>query len=233
MGRTVLVTGASKGIGWTVAEWFAAEGDTVVTLSRSGTSPSGTVAHAVDVSDPDAVTAVVKQIVGEFGPIEVAVINAGVTDDGLAVRMSTEQWRRVLSVNLDGAFYSARAVLSSMIRQRSGSIIFVGSVSPFLGVPGQANYAASKAGIVGLARSLAKEVASRSITVNVVAPGFIDTDMTAALGNAVDAVTATIPLGRVGETADVAGVVGFLASTSARYITGAVVPVDGGLAMGL
>ncbi len=146
--------------------------------------------------------------------------------------MSDEQWREVLSTNLDGAFYTARAVLASMVRARRGSLIFIGSVSPFMGVPGQANYSAAKAGLVGLARSLAREVASRSITVNVVTPGFIDTDMTSALATA-DAMTAMIPLGRVGAPSDVAGVVGFLASNQARYITGAVIAVDGGLALGL
>ncbi len=137
------------------------------------------------------------------------------------------------ATNLDGAFYCARAVLSSMIRARSGRIIFMGSVSPFYGVPGQANYAAAKAGLVGLARSLAREVASRSITVNVVAPGFIETEMTEGLGSASDAMTALIPMGHMGSVADIAGVVGFLASNSAAYLTGQVIAVDGGLAMGL
>jgi NAD(P)-dependent dehydrogenase (short-subunit alcohol dehydrogenase family) len=232
--RTVLVTGASRGIGQAVAQWFISRGDRVAVCSRSGSGPSdASLSLAVDVSDSAAVAAAVKQVVATLGPIDVAVVNAGVTKDGLGVRLSDEQWRDVLSVNLDGAFYTARAVLGSMIRNRSGSLIFIGSISPFLGVPGQANYAASKAGLVGLARSLAKEVASRSITVNVVAPGFIDTDMTAALGDAVGALTATIPLGRIGQPDDVAGVVGFLASPDARYITGAVLAVDGGLAMGL
>jgi len=234
MDRTVIVTGGSRGIGRRCAQWFIDAGDRVVVLSRSGEGP-GDAAELVrvDVSDSAAVNEAVKHVVTAHGPIEVAVINAGVTADGLSVRMSDEQWRTVMAVNLDGSFYSARGVLSSMIRQRQGSIIFIGSVSPFLGVPGQANYAASKAGVVGLARSLAKEVASRSITVNVVAPGFIDTDMTAGLGAGVDSVIASIPLGRVGDVADVAGLVGFLASPDARYITGAVIPVDGGLAMGL
>jgi NAD(P)-dependent dehydrogenase (short-subunit alcohol dehydrogenase family) len=174
-----------------------------------------------------------KSVVEEFGAVEVAVINAGITNDGLAVRMKDEQWRDVLSVNLDGAFYTARSALSSMLRQRRGSLIFIGSISPFLGIPGQANYAAAKAGVAGLARSLAKEVASRHITVNVVTPGFIETDMTADLAQSRDAVEATIPLGRVGSANDVAGLVGFLASDEARYVTGAIIPVDGGLAMGL
>jgi NAD(P)-dependent dehydrogenase (short-subunit alcohol dehydrogenase family) len=230
----VVVTGASRGIGAAVAERFVELGDTVVGLSRSGTAPPGVAAsHAVDVADSSAVTASFKELVKTHGPVEILVANAGVTADGLTLRMSDEQWREVLSVNLDGAFFCARAALSSMLRQRRGSIIFVGSISPFLGVAGQANYAAAKAGLVGLARSLAKEVASRSITVNVVAPGFIDTDMTAAVGEAAAPLLATIPLGRTGQPVDVAGAVSFLASSDARYVTGAILAVDGGLAMGL
>jgi NAD(P)-dependent dehydrogenase (short-subunit alcohol dehydrogenase family) len=163
----------------------------------------------------------------------VCVVNAGITRDGLAMRMSDEQWREVLATDLDGAFFTARAVLASMVRARQGSIIFMGSVSPFVGVPGQTNYSAAKAGLVGLARSLAKEVASRGITINVVAPGLVDTDMTTDLGPASDQMAAMIPMGRIGQPADIAGVVGFLASNHARYITGAVLPVDGGLALGL
>jgi len=162
----------------------------------------------------------------------VVVANAGVTHDGLALRMSDEQWREVLATNLDGAFYTARAAMASMVRARSGSIIFIGSVSPFIGVPGQANYAAAKAGLVGLARSLAKELASRSVTVNVVAPGLIDTEMTSELGDAKESMAAMIPLGHVGTPSDIAGVVGFLASNRARYITGAIITVDGGLSLG-
>jgi 3-oxoacyl-[acyl-carrier protein] reductase len=234
MTRHVLITGASKGIGYRCAEWFVEHGDHVVAISRSGGAPSGVARSvALDVSDSSALNSAIKEAVSELGALDVAVINAGVTNDGLAVRMSDEQWRSVLSVNLDGAFFTARAALGSMIRARQGSVIFVGSVSPFLGVPGQANYAAAKAGLVGLARSLAKEVASRNVTVNVVAPGFIDTDMTSGLGDAVAEVISTIPLARVGNTSDVAHLIGFLASPGARYMTGAVIPVDGGLAMGL
>jgi NAD(P)-dependent dehydrogenase (short-subunit alcohol dehydrogenase family) len=160
------------------------------------------------------------------------VINAGVTKDGLAMRMSDEQWREVLSTDLDGAFYTARAVVPSMVRARRGSIIFIGSISAFVGVPGQANYAAAKAGLVGLARALAKEVATRLVTVNVVAPGLIETDMTNELGDAKDQMTSLIPMRRIGQPSDVAGVVGFLASNHARYITGAVLCVDGGLSLG-
>jgi 3-oxoacyl-[acyl-carrier protein] reductase len=212
MSRHVIVTGASRGIGAAIAELFVDAGDRVVALSRSGVAPAGCAKSlAVDA---------VKSAIEEYGPVDVAVVNAGVTRDGLAMRMSDEQWREVLATNLDGAFFTARATLASMVRARSGSIIFISSVSPFMGVPGQANYAAAKAGLVGLARSLAKEVATRGVTVNVVAPGLIDT------------MAAMIPMGRIGQPSDVAGVVGFLAGNQARYITGAVLCVDGGLAMG-
>jgi NAD(P)-dependent dehydrogenase (short-subunit alcohol dehydrogenase family) len=234
MSRHVIVTGASRGIGAAIAQHFVAEGENVVTLSRTGIAPSGCAkSFEVDVADSTQVNEAIKAAVAEFGPIDVAVANAGITRDGIAMRMSDDQWRDVLSINLDGAFYTARAAMASMVRARSGSIIFIGSISPFMGVPGQANYAAAKAGLVGLARSLAREVASRSITVNVVAPGLVDTDMTTELGEAKDAMLALIPLGHVGQPSDIAGVVGFLTSNHARYITGAVIPVDGGLGLGL
>ena len=233
MSRHVIVTGASRGIGAAICEYFIAQGDRVVGLSRSGDAPEGCVMkRSVDVSQSQAVNEAVKEAIGEFGPVDVCVINAGVTRDGLAMRMSDDQWREVLSTNLDGAFYSARATMASMVRARRGSIIFIGSVGAFIGVPGQANYAAAKAGLVGMARALAKEVAGRSVTVNVVAPGLIETDMTNELGAAKETMAAMIPLGRVGQPSDIAGVVGFLASDEARYITGAVLCVDGGLAMG-
>ncbi len=232
MSRHVIVTGASRGIGAAIAEHFVALGDRVVGLSRSGVAPAGCAdAARVDVADADAVAAAVKASVERFGPVEVMVVNAGVTRDGLALRMSDEQWREVLATDLDGAFYCARAALSSMVRNRRGSIVFIGSVSPFMGVPGQANYAAAKAGLVGMARSLATEVGSRSITVNVVAPGLIDTEMTTDLASR-EAMTARIPLGHAGAPGDIAGVVGFLAGNHARYITGAVIVVDGGLSLG-
>ncbi len=234
MKRHVIITGASRGIGAAIAEMFIADGDNVVALSRSGFAPAGCgLSLAVDVAASAEVTAAVKTAIDTYGPVDVLVVNAGVTHDGLAMRMTDDQWREVLATNLDGGFFSARAVLGSMVKARSGSIIFIGSVSPFMGVPGQANYGAAKAGLVGLARSLAKEVASRSITVNVIAPGLVDTDMTSGLGNTLEQMSEMIPLGRIGLPADIAGVVGFLASNHARYITGAVIPVDGGLALGL
>jgi NAD(P)-dependent dehydrogenase (short-subunit alcohol dehydrogenase family) len=234
MSRHVIVTGASRGIGAAIAQHFIELGDHVVALSRSAVAPKGCAkSFAVDVADSAAVNEAVKSAVSEFGTVNTVVVNAGVTHDGLAMRMSDDQWRDVLSINLDGAFFTARAALPSMVRARQGSIIFISSISPFIGNPGQANYSAAKAGLVGLARSLAKEVASRSVTVNVVAPGLIDTDMTTALGDALETMAATIPLGHLGQPTDIAGVVGFLASNHARYITGAVIAVDGGLAMGL
>ena len=234
MSRVVLVTGASQGIGAAIAARFVELGDVVVTLSRRPVAPAGVAeALAVDVADSAAVTAAVKGLVERHGPIAVAVVNAGITRDGLVLRMTDAQWREVLSTDLDGAFYTARAVLAPMVRARHGSIIFVGSVSPFLGVPGQANYAAAKAGLVGLARSLARELASRSITVNVIAPGLIETEMTRDVATDGPVGSAAIPLGHSGQPADVAAAAVFLASDGARYITGAVLPVDGGLALGL
>jgi len=233
MSRHVIITGASRGIGAAIAQHFIDLGDNVVGMSRSGTAPSGCVkSFAVDVSNSASVNEAVKASIEELGPVEVCVVNAGVTRDGLAMRMTDEQWREVMATDLDGAFYTARATMASMVRNRQGSIIFIGSISPFIGVPGQANYGAAKAGLVGLARSLAQEVASRSITVNVVAPGLIETDMTSDLGPAKDQMMAMIPMGRIGQPSDIAGVVGFLASNHARYITGAVIASDGGLALG-
>jgi NAD(P)-dependent dehydrogenase (short-subunit alcohol dehydrogenase family) len=233
MSRHIIVTGASRGIGAGIAEHFISNGDRVVAFSRSGTAPEGCAKSlAVDISSSEEVNAAVKAAIEEFGPVDVLVANAGITRDGLAMRMTDEQWREVLSTNLDGSFYCARAVLSSMIRNRAGSIIFMGSISPFVGIPGQANYAAAKAGLVGLARSLATEVATRNITVNVVAPGLIDTDMTTDLGDSKDAMLSMIPMQRIGVPQDIAGVVGFLASNHSRYVTGQVIDVDGGLALG-
>jgi len=232
--RNVLVVGASRGIGRTIAEAFIANGDSVIAWSRSADAPAGTrLTQSVDISSSDAVDAAVSVLHDEVGPLDVIVVNSGITDDGLAMRMRDEQWRHVLATNLDGAFYVTKRTIGDLVKKRAGSVIFVSSVSPFLGVPGQANYAASKAGLVGLARSLAGEVARRGVTVNVIAPGLIDTDMTKDLASAKDALLERVPLGRIGLTSDVAGVAVFLASDSARYITGAVLPVDGGLAMGL
>ena len=233
MNRHVLITGASRGIGEAIAQTFIDQGDNVVALSRSGTAPEGCkLSLAVDVANSEQITSAFKQATELFGAPEVCVINAGITRDGLSMRMSDEQWREVMATDLDGAFYTARSAVAAMMRAKKGSIIIIGSISPFIGNPGQANYAAAKAGLVGMARSMAKEVASRAITINVVAPGLIETDMTTDLGDAKDALGSLIPMGRIGQPADVAGVVSFLASEHSRYITGAVIPVDGGMAMG-
>jgi len=234
MSRVVVITGASRGIGAATASAFVDLGDRVITMSRSGTAPDGvSKSLAVDVADAAALKTACDEVVSTYGPIEVLVANAGITRDGLALRMSPEQWREVMATNLDGSFFSAQAAMGSMIKNRKGSIIFIGSVSPFLGIPGQANYAAAKAGLVGLARSLATELARRNITVNVIAPGFIDTEMTAGLEAGLESLLPQIPAGRIGQPEEVAQVVTFLASDQARYITGAVLPVDGGLGMGL
>lgn len=233
MSRHVVITGASRGIGAAIAQHFIELGDNVVGISRSGDAPGGCAkTFAVDVANSEALTKAFKESIELFGPIEVCVVNAGITRDGLAMRMSDEQWREVMATDLDGAFYTARPAVASMMRGKKGSLIFIGSISPLIGNPGQANYAAAKAGLIGMARSMATEVASRGITVNVVAPGLIDTDMTHDLGEAKDSLSSIIPMGRIGQPEDIAGVVGFLASNHSRYITGAVIAVDGGMAMG-
>lgn len=234
-GRVVVVTGATRGIGLACAGWFAERGDRVAGLSSSGGEVAGaSLAAACDVADARAVDAAFEAVEAALGDCEVLVCNAGVTHDQLALRMSDDAWQRVLDVNLSGAFYCARRALRRMIRAHGGRIILVSSVGAFVGLPGQANYAASKAGLVGLARALAREVASRGVTVNVVAPGLVDTEMTQAMGTErLGLMAAQVPLGRIAAPDEVAGVVGFLASADAAYVTGAVLPVDGGLAMGL
>jgi 3-oxoacyl-[acyl-carrier protein] reductase len=241
MSRVALVTGASRGIGHATAGALAAQGLRVAVGYATGAEPAaklaadiGGMAVQIDVTDPasvDAAFAAVEEAWGE--KVTVLVNNAGVTADGLALRMSADQWRTVLSTNLDGAFNVTTRALPGMVRARFGRIVNVGSVAGLAGSAGQVNYAAAKAGLVGLTRSLAREVASRHITCNVVAPGPIDTDMTAALGDERRAQLAEqVPLGRMGTADEVAAVVAFLCSDAAAYITGAVVPVDGGLGMG-
>jgi NAD(P)-dependent dehydrogenase (short-subunit alcohol dehydrogenase family) len=231
-----LITGGSRGIGLACAEALAERGARVAVTYRSNPPPSlnGWLALPCDVRRTEDVDAVFDKVGAELGPVEILVANAGITDDNLVLRMSDESWARVVDTNLGGAFRVARRAARGMVRARRGRIVFVSSVTGFTGLPGQANYAASKAGLVGLARALARELASRSITVNVVAPGPVRTDMLEALGQeSVDQLAAAVPLGRVAEPTEVAAVVGFLASPEAGYMTGAVVPVDGGLAMGL
>ena len=231
-GRIVLVTGGNRGIGLAIAQRFAAQGDRVAVTSRSG-DVDGFLTLKCDVTSADEVDAAFDRLEQEWGPAEVVVANAGVTRDGLTLRMKDDDFTSVLDANLAGAFRVARRAVKPMTRARAGRLIFLSSVVALSGSAGQANYAASKAGLVGLARSLAREFASRNVTANVVAPGPIETDMTAVLGDdRLEAFTAAVPLGRLGTSEEVAAAVTFLASPEAAYITGAVLPVDGGLGMG-
>ena len=240
--RVAIVTGASRGIGRAVARRFAAAGAAVVAAAR-GDHADGVAAEirggggravgvSVDVTDPERIDAMVRAALDEYGRIDVLVNNAGIVRDQLALRMTSADWDAVVATNLTAAFTCARAVLRPMLRQRSGRIISVGSVVGRMGNAGQANYAASKAGLEGFSKALAREVASRGITVNVVAPGMIDTDMTAGLNESAQAaVLAQIPMGRLGTTDDVAGAICFLASDEAAYVTGHVLAVNGGMYM--
>jgi NAD(P)-dependent dehydrogenase (short-subunit alcohol dehydrogenase family) len=231
-GRVVLVTGGNRGIGLAIAQRFAALGDRVAVTSRSG-DVDGFLTLKCDVTSGEEVDAAFDRLEQEWGPAEVVVSNAGVTRDGLTLRMKDDDFTSVVDANLAGAFRVARRAVKPMTRARSGRLIFLSSVVALSGSAGQANYAASKAGLVGLARSLAREFASRNVTANVVAPGPIETDMTAVLGDdRLEAFTAAVPLGRLGTSDEVAAAVTFLASPEAAYITGAVLPVDGGLGMG-
>ena len=227
------MTGGSKGIGYCIASKFAQAGHRVAATYRSGEVPSDVLGVQCDVTDPPQVEAAFAQVESDLGNIEVLIANAGITRDTLLLRMSDEDWDQVIATNLTGAFRVARRAARPMIRARFGRIVFISSVVGQLGSAGQVNYAASKAGLVGMARSLARELGSRGVTANVVAPGFIATDMTAELGeDLVKKYADQIPLGRLGSADDVAGAVEFLSSDAAGYITGALIPVDGGLGMG-
>lgn len=234
MSRIVLITGGSRGIGLACARAFAALGDKVALTYNSSPPPEGLFGVRCDVTSTAEVDAAFSAVEEHFGgPVEVLVSNAGVTRDGLLLRMGEADFTGVIDANLTGAFRVTRRAAPGMVRARAGRIILMSSVVGLLGSAGQVNYAAAKAGLVGLARSLARELGSRGITANVVAPGPVATDMTAALGEKrLAELTAAVPLGRVATPEEIAGVVTFLASADAAYITGAVIPVDGGLGMG-
>jgi NAD(P)-dependent dehydrogenase (short-subunit alcohol dehydrogenase family) len=232
-GRSVLVTGGNRGIGLAIAKELVAAGHRVTVTSRSGQAPDGLTAVRCDVTDAASVDAAFTEVEANQGPVEVLVANAGITDDTLLLRMSEDQFTGVVDANLTGSYRVAKRAASQMLRKRFGRIIFISSVVGLSGGAGQVNYAASKAGLVGVARSIARELGSRNITANVVAPGFVDTDMTRELSETRRAdIVKQVPLGRYAHTGEIASVVAFLASDGAAYITGAVIPVDGGLGMG-
>jgi 3-oxoacyl-[acyl-carrier protein] reductase len=231
-GRVVLITGGTRGIGLACAEAFAAAGDQVAVTHRAEPVP-GYLSVPCDVTSTASVDEAFSAVEDKFGKVEVLVANAGVTKDNLVLRMTDEDFGFVVDTNLAGAFRVVKRALPGMLRARRGRIVLVSSVVGLLGSGGQVNYAASKAGMVGMARSLVREVGARDITVNVVAPGFVETDMTSGLpDDRKDVIKAQIPLGRMASPAEVADVVGWLASEAAAYVTGAVIPVDGGLGMG-
>jgi 3-oxoacyl-[acyl-carrier protein] reductase len=229
----VLVTGGNRGIGRAIAEAYVANGDRVAVTTRSGGAPVGTLDLRCDITDAEQVEAAFARIEEAHGPVEVLVANAGITADTLLLRMSDDDWSSVIDTNLTGSFRLAKRASKGMLRLRRGRIVFISSVVGLLGSAGQVNYAASKAGLVGMARSIARELGSRSITANVVAPGFIETDMTAVLtDDQKDAIKAQVPLGRYGSAEEIAQTVLWLTGPGAAYVTGAVIPVDGGLGMG-
>jgi len=242
--QVAVVTGAGRGIGHAIAVRLAKEGARVASVSRTEANAQRTAdeinsaradaakAYAVDVADPDAVQKAAAQIFADFGRVDILVNNAGVTRDGLSMRMSLGDWDTVVNTNLKGAFVFTQAVMRPMIKQRSGRIINISSISGLIGNAGQANYAASKAGLIGLTKTLARELASRGITVNAVAPGLIETDMTTVLSEEIrQNILKNVPLGKLGEPDDIAGAVAYLASAEAKYITGQVLTVDGGMVM--
>lgn len=229
----MLVTGGNRGIGLAIARAFSEAGDTVAVTHRGSGAPDGLFGVRCDVTDAESVDTAFSEVEAEYGPVQVLIANAGITDDKLLMRMSEDSFTRVLDANLTGAYRVAKRATANMVKAKGGRMVFISSVVALTGAPGQANYAASKAGLIGLARSIARELGSRNITANVVAPGFIETDMTAAMTEARKSeVLASVPLRRYGSVDEVADVVQFLASDAAGYVNGAVLPVDGGLGMG-
>lgn len=231
--RSVLITGGNRGIGRAIAEAFLAQGDKVAVTTRNGGAPEGALDLRCDITDADQVEAAYAAAEAAHGPVEVLVANAGITHDTLILRMSEDDWSSVIETNLTASYRLAKRAAKGMLRLRRGRLIFVSSVVGLLGSAGQANYAASKAGLVGLARSLARELGSRGITANVVSPGFVTTDMTDVLTeDQKNAIKQQVPLGRYAAVEEVASAVTWLAGDGAAYVTGAVIPVDGGLGMG-
>ena len=231
--RSVLVTGGNRGIGRAIAQAFLDAGDKVAVTSRSGDAPEGALAVAAELTDPASLVAAYDEVEAAHGPVEILVANAGVTRDGLLLRMSDDDWSSVINTNLTANFHLAKRAAKSMLRLRRGRIVFVSSVVAMTGSPGQVNYAASKAGLIGMARSMARELGSRAITINVLAPGYVETDMTAELPDDLKTdYQARIPLQRFAEPHEIAETAVWLASPGAAYVTGAVIPVDGGLGMG-
>ena len=231
--RTVLITGGNRGIGYSLAEEFVAQGHRVAVTARSGSGPQGSLTVTADVTDGASLDAAFATVEAELGPIEVVVANAGITRDTLILRMTDDEFDEVIAANLSGAFKVVRRASKGMLKAKFGRIILIGSVVGLYGSAGQVNYSSSKSGLVGMARSLTRELGSRGITANVVAPGFIETDMTAALPDEQQAeYKRSIPAGRFASAHEVAKVVAWLASDEAAYISGAVIPVDGGLGMG-
>jgi beta-ketoacyl ACP reductase len=233
VGRSVLITGGNRGIGLAIAQAFAANGDDVAVTYRGKPPPENLFGVRCDVTDADQVDAAFKEVEQAQGPVEVLVSNAGITDDTLLMRMSEDQFTRVLDANLTGAYRVAKRACRGMLKARWGRMIFISSVVAMTGGPGQINYAASKAGLIGVARSIVREMGNRNITANVIAPGFISTEMTDAVSDERrKLILGQVPAGRYGGTDEVAAAVTFLSSDAAGYITGAVLPVDGGLGMG-
>jgi 3-oxoacyl-[acyl-carrier protein] reductase len=232
-GRVIFVTGGNRGIGLAIARAFSDSRDTVVISYRSGEVPEGLHGVRMDVTDQVSVDAAFAEIESTFGSVDVLVANSGITRDGLVMRMGEKDFVDVIDTNLTGAFRCAQKVISPMMKKRSGRVIFIGSVVGFMGSAGQANYAATKSGLVGMCRALAREYGSRGITFNVIAPGFVETDMTADLSKELrEKYIAQIPLARFSSVDEIASVVKFIASEQSSYVTGAVIPVDGGMGMG-